>query len=139
MLGHGIVEIARLPAFLYRFRLSSLPYLRFRAEQALLLTIPMEEAPPDERMRLLAGVLSKWQGPCSVRFQLPASNGLSVLIDSGLAVTPSEPLMEELEALLPEAPLQFQYPNGAATSGFENNSWGLHPQTPGRGCEPLHP
>ncbi|MDH4225675.1 MAG: hypothetical protein OEW12_08515, partial [Deltaproteobacteria bacterium] len=82
----------------------------FRAEQARRMMIPVEGKVSDERMRRMSGVISKTPGECRVWFEVEAQNGSRVFVDSGLGVSPTEEVVEELEEMLPGVALRFDYP-----------------------------
>ena len=87
------------------------PLARFREDSAAGLTLFLRESLPDDQMRRVVGVLSKYPGRCRVRFEVLSANGCRVLIESGLSIAPAEALVEELEKLPWTAPPRFEYPD----------------------------
>jgi hypothetical protein len=99
---------------------------QFRAEKAKKLTLPLERALPEESLRTLVGLLSQHRGDCALRLEIAAANGARVTLNPGLAIKPSDDLMDELEQILPGVPFRFDYPpestrparrNGGGASG----------------------
>jgi DNA polymerase III subunit alpha len=86
---------------------------RYRAEQARRLTLALESALPEAQLPRLVGVLAKTGGPCAVHLRVATAGGSHVRLDTGLAVTPSEALMEELEEIVGPLAAQFDYPREA--------------------------
>jgi len=114
---------------------------QFRAEQARRLTIALaggragagETALSEERLGTLVGLFSEHKGDCAVCFDVRAANGANVLLESGVAVAPTEPLMDELEQLLPGTAFRFDYPPETRSSGRRNGNGNGHRSGNGNG------
>jgi len=107
VLIHGRIQVRDEEINVSAERVTSLS--RFREEHARRLTLRLAGPLLEAVLPRLAGVLSKREGACAVRFDLPTRRGHRVLVDSGIATAPSEALVEELAELLPRARLRFDY------------------------------
>ncbi len=107
VLIHGRIQVRDEEINVSAERITSLS--RFREEHARWLTVGLAGPVPEALLPRLAGVLSKSEGACAVRFDVPTARGHRVLVDSGLATVPSDALLEELTELLPQARLRFDY------------------------------
>jgi DNA polymerase-3 subunit alpha len=115
LLVQGRVNVREEEINVHANRITSLG--AHRAEQARRLTIALERELAEERLPGLVGILSKFQGACGVQCRLTTGDGSRVTVDTGVSVTPSEPLLEELEGYLPEVSLLFDYPRESAVPG----------------------
>jgi len=82
---------------------------RFRAEHAQCLTVRLPAPPSEEVLPRLVGVLSKFEGGCAVRLDLPTARGHRVILDTGVTTVAADTMLEELAELLPGAELRFDY------------------------------
>ena len=81
----------------------------------------------------LVGVLSKSPGPCGVRFRVCTDSGDEVVLDAGVSIAPTGDFMEELEEVLRDNPITFDYPREARLPLKGNGNGGGN----GRGHPPL--
>ncbi len=98
---------------------------QYRADEARCLVIDMQGPLEEARLPRVMGVLSKAEGGCSVHVRVTTPCGSRVELDTGMAVTPTEALMVELEEVLSDAELRFAYPrNGNVRNGATGSRTG---------------
>jgi len=112
LLIHGKVRLQEEGNSVRAERVTSLS--DYRAEQARGLTIPLDGSPGEDVLRRLTGSLAKSPGQCQVALAVRTARGHHVLVDTGVAITPTDDIMEELEALLPGTAFSFGYPKEGA-------------------------